>query len=138
MAPAACGSQFERRGAIRALTTGIPICCASPPKHLAAAIGGCDQLTVQPFGFDAHLALNVQRILKEESHLDAVADPAGGSYYIEALTDSLAREAWKLLQQVEAEGGYAASAGVRIDRDRALAETRAARPKPIPRAVARW
>jgi methylmalonyl-CoA mutase len=75
-------------------------------EALSAAIGGCDQLTVQPFGFDPHLALNLQRILKEESHLDAVADPAGGSYYIEALTDSLAREAWKLLQQVEAEGGF--------------------------------
>ena len=70
-------------------------------------MGGCDTLAVEPFGFDAHLALNVQRILKEEAHLDAVADPAGGSYYIEALTDSLAREAWKLFQQVEAEGGYA-------------------------------
>jgi methylmalonyl-CoA mutase len=83
---------------------------------------------VEPFGFDQHLALNVQRILKEESHLDAVADPAGGSYYIEALTDSLAREGWKLLQQTEAEGGYAkalASGSI----DKALAETRAARAK---------
>ena len=76
-------------------------------EALSAAVGGCDQLTVEPFGFDAHLALNVQRILKEESHLDAVADAAGGSYYIEALTDSLAREGWQLFQQTEAEGGYA-------------------------------
>jgi len=91
-------------------------------------VGGCDQLTVAPFAFDAHLALNVQRILKEESHVDAVADPAGGSYYIEALTDSLAREAWKLFQQTEAEGGYAralASGSI----GKALAETRAAREK---------
>ena len=97
-------------------------------EAFAAAVGGCDQLTVEPFGFDAHLALNVQRILKEESHLDAVADPAGGSYYIEALTDSLAREGWKLLQQTEAEGGYAkalASGSI----EKALAETRAARQK---------
>ncbi|MDR3702739.1 MAG: methylmalonyl-CoA mutase family protein [Candidatus Sulfopaludibacter sp.] len=97
-------------------------------EAMAAAVGGCDRLTVQPFGFDPHLALNLQRILKEESHLDAVADPAGGSYYIEALTDALAREAWKLLQQVEAEGGYAralASGSI----ERALAETRAAREK---------
>ena len=97
-------------------------------EALAAAIGGCDRLTVEPFGFDAHLALNVQRLLKEESHLDVVADPAGGSYYIEALTDSLAREAWKLLQRTEAEGGYAkalASGSIA----RALAETRAAREK---------
>jgi methylmalonyl-CoA mutase len=97
-------------------------------EALSAAVGGCDQLTVKPFGFDAHLALNVQRILKEEAHLDAVADPAGGSYYIEALTDMLAREAWKLLQQVEAEGGYAAAlASGSIEK--ALAETRTARAK---------
>ena len=49
--------------------------------------------------------MNVQRILREEAHIDRVADPAGGSYYIEALTDSIAREAWKLFQQVEAQGG---------------------------------
>ena len=60
-------------------------------EAISAVVGGCDQLTVRPFGFDPHLALNVQRILKEESHLDAVADPAGGSYYIEALTDSIHR-----------------------------------------------
>jgi len=97
-------------------------------EALAAAVGGCDRLTVGSFGFDSHLALNLQRILKEESHIDAVADPAGGSYYIEALTDSLAREAWKLLQQVEAEGGYAAAmASGSIAK--ALEETRAARAK---------
>lgn len=97
-------------------------------EALSAIIGGCDKLTVDPFGFDSHLALNIQRILREESHLDAVADPAGGSYYIESLTDAIARDAWKLFQQVEAEGGYAkaiSSGSV----DRALAETRAARDK---------
>ena len=94
----------------------------------AAVVGGCDQLAVEPFAFDAHLALNVQRILKEEAHLDAVADPAGGSYYIEALTDALATAAWKLFQQVEAEGGYAkALAAGSIGK--ALAESRAARDK---------
>ncbi|MDI9611492.1 MAG: methylmalonyl-CoA mutase family protein [Acidobacteriota bacterium] len=78
-------------------------------EALAAVIGGCDRLTIEPFGFDAHLAVNIQRILQEEAHLDAVADPAGGAYYIESLTDSMAREAWKLFQQVEAEGGYSKS-----------------------------
>jgi methylmalonyl-CoA mutase len=102
----------------------------STTEALSAVIGGCDHLTVEPFGFDAHLALNIQRILREEAHLDAVADPAGGSYYIEALTDSIAREAWKLFQQVEAEGGYAqalASGSVA----RALAASRAARDKAV-------
>jgi methylmalonyl-CoA mutase len=97
-------------------------------EALSAVVGGCDRLTLEPFGFDSHLAANVQHILQEESHLDAVADPAGGSYYIEALTDMLAQEAWKLLQQVEAAGGYgAAKASGSIDK--ALAETRAARAK---------
>src|ERR1017187_8577452 len=97
-------------------------------EALSAVLGGCDQLTVEPFAFDAHLALNVQRILKEESHLDAVGDAAGGSYYIEALTDSLAREGWKLFQQTEAEGGYdtALAAGTIA---KARAETRATREK---------
>ena len=97
-------------------------------EALSAVIGGCDQLTIEPFGFDDHLALNIQRILREESHLDAVADPAGGSYYIEALTDSIAREAWKLFQQVESEGGYSkAMASGSIAK--ALADSRAARDK---------
>lgn len=97
-------------------------------EALSAVIGGCDHLIIEPFGFDPHLAVNIQRILREEAHVDAVADPAGGSYYIESLTDSLAREAWKLFQQVEAEGGYARSlASGSIDK--ALAASRAARTK---------
>ena len=97
-------------------------------EALSAVIGGCDELTVEPFGFDPHLARNVQLVLQEESHLGAVADPAAGSYYIEVLTDSLAREGWKLFQQVEAAGGYArvlASGAI----EKAVAETRLAREK---------
>ena len=97
-------------------------------EALSAVIGGCDQLTIEAFGFDEHLAVNIQRILQEESHLDAVADPAGGSYYIETLTDCIAREAWKLFQQIEAEGGYSkalASGSI----GKALEATRAARNK---------
>ncbi len=99
-------------------------------EALSAVVGGCDSLTVEPFGFDPHFAENVQRILKEEAHLDKVADPAGGSYYIESLTAALAREAWKLFQQVEAEGGYLqpeAAGNV----DRALAESRAVRERAV-------
>jgi methylmalonyl-CoA mutase len=99
-------------------------------EALSAVVGGCDELAVEPFGFDPHLALNVQRLLQEEAHLDAVADPAGGSYYVEALTDALAREGWKLFQQVEAAGGWSkalASGAV----EKALAETRSAREKAL-------
>ena len=95
-------------------------------ESLSACIGGCDELTVEPFGFDAHLAVNVGRILSEESHVDAVADPAGGSYYVEMLTDALGREAWGVLQDVERRGGYAAlrAAGAL---DEAIAESRSQR-----------
>jgi methylmalonyl-CoA mutase len=75
-------------------------------EGLSAVLGGCDSLTVEPFGFDDHLALNVQRILREEAHVGKVCDPAGGSYYIESLTEALAQETWKLFQQVEAAGGW--------------------------------
>lgn len=97
-------------------------------EALAAVIGGCDKLTVQAFGFDEHQALNVQRILREETHLDAVADAAGGAYYVEALTDSLARAGWKLFQEVEAAGGYAMALESGLIA-RAIAATCAAREK---------
>ena len=99
-------------------------------EAMSAAIGGCETLTVQPFGFDEHLALGVQRVLAEEAHLNAVADPAGGSYYIEALTASLAREAWKLFQRVDAGGGYseALKAGWLAEE---IAKTRSAREKAV-------
>ncbi len=99
-------------------------------EALSAVIGGCDQLTVEPFGFDEHLALNVQHILQEESHVDAVADPAGGSYYVEALTDAIARAAWKLFQEVEAAGGWSKALATGTV-EQALAETRVSREKAV-------
>ena len=72
-------------------------------EALSAVLGGCDVLIVEPFEFPERLAVNVQLLLKHEAHLASHADPAAGSYYIEWLTDALAREAWKLFQQVEAQ-----------------------------------
>lgn len=99
-------------------------------EAMAAVIGGCAQLTVEPAGFEPHLAVNVQRVLREEAHLGEVADPAGGSYYVEALTDGLARAAWALFQDVERAGGYRAhvASGALAA---ALAQARAAREKAI-------
>lgn len=82
-------------------------------EAMAAAIGGCDLMTVPPFDaaykppdeFSRRVARNTQIILKGESYLDKVIDPAAGSYYIENLTDSLAREAWNLFRSVEDKGG---------------------------------
>jgi methylmalonyl-CoA mutase len=97
-------------------------------EAISAVVGGCDSLTVTPCRFDPHLAENVQHILREESRLDAVTDPGAGSYYVEALTAAVAREAWTLFQQIEAAGGFAAyrAAGTL---DAALSASRAAREK---------
>jgi methylmalonyl-CoA mutase len=59
-----------------------------------------------------------------------VADPAGGSYYIETLTDALAQAAWKLFQQIEATGGYRAAVASGAF-SKALAEIRAPREKAV-------
>ncbi len=99
-------------------------------EAMSAVIGGADTLYVDPFGFPARLAENVQRVLRDESHLDAVADPAGGSYYVEALTDALAAHAWKLFQKVEAEGGYSRALETGAI-DAALLEARNAKVKAI-------
>ncbi len=83
-------------------------------EAMSAALGGADSIAVGPFDetyrrpgdFSRRLARNTQIILKKEAMLDRVIDPAAGSYYVEWLTDAIAREAWKLLQQVEAAGGF--------------------------------
>ncbi len=82
-------------------------------EAFAAICGGCDSLHVgafdEPMGppddFSRRIARNVQILLKNECRLDKVADPAGGSWYIEAITDSIARKAWQLFRQVEKTGG---------------------------------
>ena len=86
-------------------------------ETMSAAIAGVESVTVTPFDavyaepneFSERLARNQQLILKEESHFDKVADPAGGSYYVETLTESLSREAWKLFLDIENEGGFLAA-----------------------------
>lgn len=86
-------------------------------EAMAAAIGGCDALTVHPYDtvlgqqseFSDRIARNVSIMLKEESYLDKVADPSAGSYYIENLTHLLIESAWKLFLDVEKMGGYASA-----------------------------
>ncbi len=83
-------------------------------EAMSAALGGVDSLAVAPFdetyrnptGASRRLARNTQIILKKEAWLDRVADSGAGSYYLEVLTDSLARSSWKLMQEVESIGGY--------------------------------
>ncbi len=86
-------------------------------EAMSAAIGGVYSLKVTPFDasfeapteFSKRIARNVELLLKHESHFDQVVDPAGGSYYIENLTESIAAEAWKLFLAIEEKGGYAAA-----------------------------
>jgi len=88
----------------------------SQTETMSAALAGVDSITVTPFDapyktpdeFSERIARNQQLLLKEESHLDKVVDPAGGSYYVETLTVSIANEAWKLFLDVEEKGGFTA------------------------------
>lgn len=78
-------------------------------QALSAAIGGADRLFVAPADsrqgssdeFTRRIARNVQHLLKMESYIDRVIDPAAGSYYIEKLTEVLAEEAWKEFGQLD-------------------------------------
>lgn len=68
-------------------------------------VGAFDETPGLPGEFSRRIARNTQLILKEESHLDRVIDPAGGSWYVEALTNEVAEKAWKLFREVEKYGG---------------------------------
>ena len=92
-------------------------------EAMSAVLGGADSLQVAPFDclyqapneFSARLARNLPVILQEEAHLDWVADPAAGSYFIETLTDELARAAWAEFQALEARGGIGAARGYALE-----------------------
>ncbi len=82
-------------------------------EAMAAALGGTqslhtnalDEAIALPTDFSARIARNTQIVLQEETGITKVVDPLGGSYYVESLTNSLAEEAWKLIQEVEELGG---------------------------------
>ncbi len=83
-------------------------------EAMSAVIGGIHSLTVLPFdapyqkqtAFSERIARNQQIIIKEESYMDKVIDPAAGSYYIETLTQSIINHAWELFNKVQDMGGY--------------------------------
>ncbi len=86
----------------------------STTEAMSACIAGADSISVLPFDnaykeaddFGYRIARNQQLLLKEESYLDKIADPAAGSYYIENLTDQIARGAWENFLKVEELGGF--------------------------------
>jgi methylmalonyl-CoA mutase len=91
----------------------------------AAGVGGADAITVLPFdsplgrpdAFGRRIARNTSHLLIDEAHVARVADPAGGSYAVEKLTDDLARAGWEVFGRIEAGA----------DLDDAIAEVVAAR-----------
>ncbi len=85
-------------------------------EAFAAVLGGVQYLHVSPFNepegesseFSERIARNTQLLLKNEARLGSIIDPAGGSWYIESLTDELAERAWALFLEIDEKGGIAA------------------------------
>jgi len=106
-------------------------------EAMAAVLGGTqslhtnsfDEAIALPTDFSARIARNTQLVLAEESGITNVADPLGGSYYVEALTKELADEAWTLIEEVEGLGGMtgAVAEGMPKRRIEEAAAARAAR-----------
>jgi len=86
-------------------------------QTMSAALGGCKSISVMPFDrtykipddFSYRIAKNTQIILKEESYFNKIVDPAGGSYYIEKITQEIANKAWDLFLEIENAGGFHAN-----------------------------
>jgi methylmalonyl-CoA mutase len=117
------GAQSEKSKLLRThcQTSGVSLTEQDPYNNivrttieaLAAVLGGTqslhtnsfDEAIALPTDFSARIARNTQLILAEESGVTAVADPLGGSWYVEALTRELEDKAWALIEEVEAHGG---------------------------------
>ncbi|OBJ74054.1 methylmalonyl-CoA mutase small subunit [Mycobacterium sp. 1274756.6] len=104
-----------------------------------AGVGGADTVLVWPFdsaipgglpknsaGFSRRIARNTQLLLLEESHLGQVLDPAGGSWFVEDLTERLAETAWQAFQQLEERGGFTAARDHLSEQIAAVADRRTA------------
>ncbi len=119
---AACGSKAPSR--IEARSSGRMLAAADPWTNLirlavagfAAAVGGADAIVLDAFTAPLgrptrsarRISRNVQLIMMKEAHVAAAADPLAGAGAVEALTDDLARQAWRAFQRIEAAGGIAA------------------------------
>jgi methylmalonyl-CoA mutase len=80
-------------------------------EAMSAIIGGIDRLIIHPFDacsldgsseFTERIALNISNLLQDESYFSAVADPLGGSYAIESLTEEISVQGWNLFKQMDA------------------------------------
>lgn len=85
-------------------------------EGFAGVIGGIDSLQIEPYDshlrpadeFSRRIARNQQLVLAEEAQFTKIIDPAGGCWYIEALTSQLCDKAWQRLQEIDAQGGMQA------------------------------
>jgi len=121
------GAQNEKSKLLRThcQTSGVSLTEQDPYNNIvrttieamAAVLGGTqslhtnsfDEAVALPTDFSARIARNTQLVLAEESGIANVADPLGGSYYVEALTKELVDQAWALIEEVEALGGMTAA-----------------------------
>lgn len=118
----ACGATRAGAGVPLAVTTSARMLAPRDPwvnilrtttATAAAAFGGATSITVLPFtwalgqpdAFARRIARNTHLVLQEESSLARVADPAGGSFYVEHLSDDIATAAWAQFQDIESKGG---------------------------------
>lgn len=90
----------------------------SQTETMSAALAGVESIVVTPFDvpyeiptdFAERIARNQQLLLKEECHFNKIVDVAGGSYFVEHLTQALSEQAWKLFLEVEDKGGFLSEA----------------------------
>jgi methylmalonyl-CoA mutase len=138
-----CGASDERRGQLQHAVTSAAMLTRRDPwvnmlrttiACFAASAGGADAITVAPFDsaigmsddFARRIARNTHAVLHDESSLARVTDAAGGSWFVESLTDQLADAAWTVFTDIEKNGGVLA----RLDDgtvEKFLAQTRTAR-----------
>ncbi len=86
-------------------------------EAFSAAAGGADAIEILPFDIlwgepselGKRIAKNVHLILKEEAHINQIIDPAGGSFFVELLTNELAEKSWGLFQEIQKQGGIISS-----------------------------
>jgi methylmalonyl-CoA mutase len=140
---AVCGETGPAAGQFQHVVTAWPMTTRHDPWNnmlrttlacFAACVGGADAITVRPFDaalgrsdtLARRIARNTPTLLVEEAHMTAVVDPAGGSWYVEALTEAMAQAAWDFFTEVESIGGIVAALDSGWVADR-LAATREAR-----------
>jgi len=123
----ACGALEAGAQRQHAVTSSVMMTARDPWVNMlrttvacfAAVVGGADAVTVQPFDarlglpdeFSRRIARNTQALLMEEAHLGRVIDATGGCWYVERLTEDLARAGWAQFTEIERAGGLAAALG---------------------------